>query len=372
MTTLIPVTVKQLVNAKSLLSKRQFVLNGEILTGIVLVGVLRSVDTTSVTFECLIEDETGTIKVKLNGSSLDTQLRINGPEAEHPFLSNHEPDPPQLCYSQYISQTALLLLQINTYVRVIGELQQDFYASRRQIVAAHIMPLDDCNEITNHMLLTILTHLQRSKNKETAYLKTASDNSKEETSSSHSIILDKSKRRGRHSDGAEELRNGGHKAGRKRYNSEIFLDEENFNEPQKQQSNVEKATKKPFSELPFVNNSHNYLETLCSTKYNYQKSINLKNDTNKTKRNTTSKLVNSPNEPEKKLADISNKAVLEKVYSVICTFNFQLEGLHFKEIHREVGLEFPPSMVKRNIDFLIEKGMVHTTAEDMHYRASYG
>ncbi|OMJ22442.1 hypothetical protein AYI69_g293 [Smittium culicis] len=124
-----PVNVKLLLKARCTFKNQRFILDDEILSYVQLIAVVRSVNTKSVTYEATLEDDTGYITMKFDGSSV---------ECNDPNIQN---------------------LELNTYYKIIGQLSLFF--DNRFLSPKSVSKLNDFNELSHHGLSIILNTIQK-------------------------------------------------------------------------------------------------------------------------------------------------------------------------------------------------------------------
>jgi len=127
---LVPVTVKQLLNATQAHAEDGFKIDGKELNQITLIGFVHKIHSLSTNVNLIVEDGTGTIEVRIwldqeDQQDHQAQKRANWREG--------------------------------IYVRVIGHLRS--FHNKRSIVAFRIIPVTDFNELTYHFLESIYVHL---------------------------------------------------------------------------------------------------------------------------------------------------------------------------------------------------------------------
>jgi len=130
---LLPVTIKQLNDAAPGAANKEarLKIDGKQLAQITLVGVILQVDFQSTNVTYMIDDGTGKLNVKVYIDSEDENS------------SKH---------AQY---------RVNTYVRVIGNYR--VFNSVVSVIGFQLIPVNDFNEITFHILQVISCHLKNTK-----------------------------------------------------------------------------------------------------------------------------------------------------------------------------------------------------------------
>ncbi|XP_031835032.1 replication protein A 32 kDa subunit [Nomia melanderi] len=132
--TIVPVMIRQLLS----FSSTQEIKFGDIPANMfTIVGIVRNVEETATKISYDVEDETGTITV--------------------------------LKWLEADKKTSDFMMQMNTYVRVIGLLREN--NEKRHLFILRIHPLQDLNELTNHLLevtyVTLKAKAMAEKSKET-------------------------------------------------------------------------------------------------------------------------------------------------------------------------------------------------------------
>lgn len=129
---MIPVTVAQVLNATQ---EDDRFLSGNIeLQQVTIVGLVRSVNETPTRLDYFIDDMTGSpIEVR---QFVDNDENTPEPEKTQPMREN-------------------------TYVRVIGHVRA--FQGKRNLVAFKLLPIEDMNELTSHMLEVIKAHIMLSR-----------------------------------------------------------------------------------------------------------------------------------------------------------------------------------------------------------------
>jgi replication factor A2 len=131
---LLPVTIKQLVNASnSDANDSKFKIDDKEFMQCKIVGQIMMINRASTTTNYTIDDGTGSISVRM-------------------FVSNDDDDAMDRLNSELVEYT---------YVRVIGRLTE--YQNARSINCFHISPITDFNEVTKHRLEAIYAHLVNTK-----------------------------------------------------------------------------------------------------------------------------------------------------------------------------------------------------------------
>lgn len=129
-----PVTIKQIYNAQQPVPEGPFKLNGKDLDLITIIGKIQNIQSMSTNTNYTIEDGTGSIDVRI---WIDT--------------NDNEND------AQKRSQ-----LSEGVYIRVVGSAR--FYHDKKSVMAFHIRPIEDFNEITAHFLEIVKIQLYDIKN----------------------------------------------------------------------------------------------------------------------------------------------------------------------------------------------------------------
>lgn len=148
--TLRPATVQQLMMAAAELEDN-FQLDGKDVSQVAIVGVVRSVQTSTTNMVYHIEDGTGAVNVR---------MWVDADESESSKLRHAECRCAVHVVRLPLAYGAPLMRRVrseNRYVRVTGSLRM--FNQQRQIVAYHIRPIEDMNEITMHFLECIAAHL---------------------------------------------------------------------------------------------------------------------------------------------------------------------------------------------------------------------
>ncbi|OMJ25397.1 hypothetical protein AYI70_g916 [Smittium culicis] len=124
-----PVNIKLLHKARCTFKNQRFILDDEILSYVQLIAIVRSVNTKSVTYETTLEDDTGFITMKFDGSSVEC------------------------------NDTNIRNLELNTYYKIFGQLSLFFDV--RFLSAKSVSKLVDFNELSHHGLSIILSTIQK-------------------------------------------------------------------------------------------------------------------------------------------------------------------------------------------------------------------
>lgn len=126
--TLRPVTIRQVRSAEQASPDSDFRVDGVELGQLSLCAVVRNVARNATNVSYSVEDGTGTIEVKqwLDNSSDDAAKSAD--------------------------------VQQNTYVRILGTLKS--FQNKQNIVAGHIRPVENYNEVLFHKMEAVWVHLQ--------------------------------------------------------------------------------------------------------------------------------------------------------------------------------------------------------------------
>jgi len=123
--------VKQLHSAVQLQAEDSFSIDEHELNQVTFIGVILSPDSKMTNFSVLVNDGTGTIRVRV-------------------WMHSDDPATIELMEKQWCE---------HTYVRVIGSLRS--FNEQRSVVAYRMIPIDNFNELTYHHLEVIYVHLTR-------------------------------------------------------------------------------------------------------------------------------------------------------------------------------------------------------------------
>ncbi|OMH81781.1 Replication factor A protein 2 [Zancudomyces culisetae] len=126
-----PVTIKQLLAIDTEHPDKPFVIDGNEIKFLYMIGVVRNINSQATMTTYSVEDGSGSIEVKVWANHL-----------------NNESD-------------EAAGIQPNQYVRIIGEFK--LFNDKRHVLALSILPINDFNEITYHLLSVVQTHLESTK-----------------------------------------------------------------------------------------------------------------------------------------------------------------------------------------------------------------
>jgi len=127
---LIPVTIKQLLDATQAHQDDVFKIDGRELNQVTFIGCILRLSNLTTNVSTTIDDGTGTIEVRI-------------------WLDQED-------QSDAAIQKRTMWRE-GTYVRVVGNLRS--FGNKRSVVAFRIQPITDFNELTYHLLESIYVHL---------------------------------------------------------------------------------------------------------------------------------------------------------------------------------------------------------------------
>ncbi|SCU93248.1 LADA_0G02080g1_1 [Lachancea dasiensis] len=140
--TLMPVTIKQVLESKQLVQDGPFVINNLELHHVVFVGVVRNVVDKTSNITLTVEDGTGQIDVRQ--WTADPTDMANANEGQQ--------DDQQGSYSSQISR----MYQVGTYVKVFGALRE--FSAKKNVQYAVVKPIDSFNDVLAHHLSAMKCH----------------------------------------------------------------------------------------------------------------------------------------------------------------------------------------------------------------------
>ncbi|SCU93835.1 LANO_0E04918g1_1 [Lachancea nothofagi CBS 11611] len=172
--TLMPVTIKQVLESKQMVQDGPFVINNLELHHVVFVGVVRNVVDKTSNITLTVEDGTGQIDVRQ--WTADPTDMANANEGQT--------DDQEGSYSSQISR----LYQVGTYVKIFGALRE--FSAKKNVQYAVVKPIESFNDVIAHHLSAMKCHaIANGKMESPAYQTNDSNTSNQQSGEDQSLFV---------------------------------------------------------------------------------------------------------------------------------------------------------------------------------------